>query len=52
MIGFHLAWNYRLADNLWTRLGLQFDSASGDYDNNASVTDKRFAIGPGLYYSF
>jgi hypothetical protein len=52
VIGFHLGWNYRLADNFWGRLGIQFDTASGSYGNNASVTDKRFAIGPGVYYSF
>jgi hypothetical protein len=52
VIGFHLAWNYRLADMLWGRLGFEFETASGSYTNNNSVTDKRFAIGPGLYYSF
>jgi hypothetical protein len=52
VIGFHLGWNYRLANNFWGRLGIQFDTASGSYNNNASVTDKRFAIGPGVYYSF
>jgi hypothetical protein len=52
VIGFHLAWNYRLADMLWGRLGFEFETASGGYTNNNSVTDKRFAIGPGLYYSF
>ncbi len=52
VIGFHLAWNYLLADSLWVRLGFQFDTASGHYKNSSSVTDKRFAIGPGIFYSF
>jgi hypothetical protein len=52
VIGFHLGWNYRFADQFWGRLGLQFDTASGNYSNNASVSNKRFAIGPGIFYSF
>jgi hypothetical protein len=52
VIGFHAGWNYRFANNFWGRLGIQFDTASGSYGNNSSVTDKRFAIGPGVYYSF
>lgn len=52
VVGFHLSWNYEFADNLKLRVGLQYDSASANYTNNASSSDKRFAIGPGLYYSF
>lgn len=52
VIAFHLGWNYQLADSLWGRLGFQFDNSSGNYANNASVSDKRFAIGPGVFYSF
>ena len=53
VISFHLDWNYQLGDLLWARLGINFDSASGSYTGgNSSVTNKRFAIGPGLYYSF
>lgn len=52
LVSFRAAWNYRFAPNLWGRLGVQFDSANGNYANNASVNSKRFAIGPGIYYSF
>lgn len=52
VIAFNLAWNYRFADGFWARFGFQFDTASGSYKNNATVTDKRFAIGPGIFYSF
>lgn len=52
VIGLGLAWNFRVVDLLWARVGFQFDSASGNYTNGATVNNKRFAIGPGLYYSF
>jgi len=52
VLSFHLGWNYRFAESLWGRLGFQFDNSSGNYLNNASVSDKRFAIGPGVFYSF
>lgn len=52
VIGFHLGWNYRFANSFWGRLGMQYDTASGNYTNNSTVTDKRFAIGPGVFYSF
>lgn len=53
VIFFHLDWNYQVADLIWARLGVNFDSASGSYIGaTSSVTNKRFSIGPGLYYSF
>jgi hypothetical protein len=52
VIGFHLGWDYQLGDQFWAKLGFQFDTASGNYTNSSSVGDKRFAIGPGIYYSF
>jgi hypothetical protein len=52
VLSFHLGWNYRFGESLWARLGMQFDNSSGNYLNNASVSDKRFAIGPGVFYSF
>ena len=53
VIFFHLDWNYQFADLLWARLGIDFDSASGSYiGGTSSVTNKRFSIGPGLFYSF
>lgn len=52
VIGLHIDYNYRFADSLWARFGFQFDSASNTYENSSTATDKRFAIGPGIYYSF
>ena len=52
VIGLHADWNYRIADSLWARVGFQFDSANASYANSNTATDKRFAIGPGIYYSF
>jgi hypothetical protein len=52
VVTFHLAWNYRFADSFWVKVGMQFDTANGNYDNGNSVSNKRFAIGPGIYYSF
>lgn len=52
VISLGAGWAYRLTDSLWARLAFSFDSASTDYDSGASGTDKRFAIGPGLQYTF
>ena len=53
VIAFHFTYFYMIADNLWLKGGIEFDSASGTYVNStASVTDKRFAFGPGIQYSF
>jgi hypothetical protein len=52
VIGIHVDWNYCITDALWARLGFQFDSADSSYENSSTATDKRFAIGPGIYYSF
>lgn len=52
VVTFHLAWNYRFADSFWARVGMQFDTANGNYAGGNSASDKRFAIGPGIYYFF
>jgi hypothetical protein len=52
VIGFHLAWNYRFSPSFWAKFGFQFDTASASYTNGANVNNKRFAIGPGISYSF
>lgn len=52
VVTFQMAWNYRFADQFWAKVGMRFDTANGNYSNSASVSDKRFAIGPGIYYSF
>jgi len=52
VIALQVSWNHRLSDLFWLKVGMQFDSASGSYANGASVSDKRFAIGPGITYSF
>ena len=52
VVSFNLAWNYRFADSFWAKLGMQFETANGNYSNSNSASDKRFAIGPGIYYSF
>ena len=53
VIGVHLGWNRQMIDQLWLRIGMRYDVASGSYDGNSStVNDKRFAIGPGIYYLF
>ncbi|MGE3261423.1 MAG: autotransporter outer membrane beta-barrel domain-containing protein [Bacteriovoracia bacterium] len=51
-LSFGIGWNYRFADSLWAKIGFEFDSASCSYENTSTVTNKRFAIGPGIYYSF
>ena len=52
VVVFHLEWNYMIMYNLWAKLGIQYDAASGSYSNSATVSDKRFAIGPGISYAF
>jgi hypothetical protein len=52
VVSFNLAWNYRFADSFWARVGMQFDTANGSYEDGSSASEKRFAIGPGIYYSF
>jgi hypothetical protein len=54
VIGVHLAWNRQLVEKLWLRLGIRYDIANGNYegDNAPPITDKRFAIGPGVFYQF
>jgi hypothetical protein len=52
VIGFKLGWGFQLGDAFWLRLGLRYDAANASYANSATVSDKHFAIGPGIYYSF
>lgn len=52
VIGVHVAWSKSLMDSIWLRVGLRYTIASGNYENSATVSNKRFAIGPGLYYLF
>lgn len=52
VVGFHLSWNYALVENIWVRLGMRYDAASASYPGASSSTDKRFSIGPALFYSF
>lgn len=52
VISLHLAWNKQLMDSIWLRIGARYAVANGSYENSATVSDKRFAIGPGLYYLF
>ena len=54
VIGVHLAWNRQIMDQLWLRVGLHYDVANASYEGDTppSISDKRFAIGPGIYYLF
>ncbi|MGZ3703756.1 MAG: hypothetical protein ACXWSD_18525, partial [Bdellovibrionota bacterium] len=49
VIGVHLGWNRQLVDKLWLRIGMKYVVANGSYGDTStsSLTDKRFAIGPG-----
>ncbi len=51
-IGIDFYWGYRLAPNIWARGGIQYESSNGSYQNGNTVADKKFAIGPGITYSF
>lgn len=53
MIGVHLAWNRLLMDKLWLRVGMRYEVANGNYiPTSTSVSNKHFAIGPGIDYLF
>ncbi len=52
VVGFGLGWAYALSETIWARVGLQFDSANSSYPSSSTSSDKKFAIGPGLQYSF
>jgi hypothetical protein len=53
VIGLHLGWNRQLANEIWFKVGMRYDVANGSYENStSSITNKRFAIGPGIYYLF
>jgi hypothetical protein len=55
VVGVNLAWNRQLVEKLWVRVGIRYSVANGSYDgdnNTTTVTDKRFAIGPGVFYQF
>lgn len=51
-LGFHLGWNRQLTPELVFRIGLRYTVANGSYESSSTVSHKRFAIGPGIYYSF
>lgn len=51
-LGFHLGWNRQLTSELTFKIGLRYTVANGSYENSSTVSNKRFAIGPGIYYSF
>lgn len=53
VIGIYLGWSHLIFDQLWLKIGLRYDAANGNYENTSSgLTEKRFAIGPGVYYLF
>lgn len=52
VISLHLAWNKELMNSIWLKLGIRYLVANGNFDNSNTVSNKRFAIGPGLYYLF
>ncbi len=52
VLGFHLGWNRQLTNELTFRLGIRYSVANGNYENSGSISNKRFTIGPGIYYSF
>lgn|GEM_PF-5040323 len=52
VISLHLAWNKELMTSIWLKLGIRYLVANGNFDNSNTVSNKRFAIGPGLYYVF
>lgn len=52
VLGVQLAWIRQLSNELSLRVGLRYTVANGSYENTATVSNKRFAIGPGIYYSF
>lgn len=53
VIGLHLAWSHQLMSEIWLRIGTRYDVANGSYETSgSSVSNKRFAIGPGIYYLF
>jgi hypothetical protein len=52
VVGFGLGWAYALSETIWARVGLRFDSANSSYPSSSTSSDKKFAIGPGLQYSF
>lgn len=51
-LGFHLGWNRQITSELTFKIGLKYTVANGSYENSSTVSNKRFAIGPGIYYSF
>ncbi len=53
VIGAHLGWNRQLTDEMWLRIGARYDVANASYaDSSTTVSNKRFAIGPGINYLF
>lgn len=52
VLAFHLGWIRQISTELSFKIGLRYTVANGSYDNASTVSNKRFAIGPGIYYSF
>ncbi|MGZ3712962.1 MAG: hypothetical protein ACXVBE_14455, partial [Bdellovibrionota bacterium] len=53
VLTFGIGWNYRFYDSLWAKLGFEYSTASCSFETTTStVNNKRFAIGPGLFYTF
>jgi len=51
-LSLHLGWNKQLVESIWLRLGIRYVVANASYENSSTASNKRFAIGPGLYYLF
>ncbi|MCO5142418.1 MAG: hypothetical protein M9962_04940 [Oligoflexia bacterium] len=51
-ISFQAGWRYEFIPNLKAGVGIEFDSASGNYTNNNVVNEKHFRIGPNISYAF
>lgn len=52
LVSIDLAWHYQLGEMFWSRVGILYDTAAGNYVGGISNSSSRFAIGPGLSYLF
>lgn len=52
VVAFDLAYLYQFSPNFWLKAGINFDTANGSYAGGSTTSDKKFAIGPGIAYSF
>jgi len=51
-VGFRLRWMHAMADNLWARIGFDYDSSTGSYTGGGASSSKRVSISPGISYLF